>query len=141
DPVCGSAHCALALYWSKRLNKHDFVAYAASPRSGVVKLLLDEKNNRVKLQGKAITVMEGFELCGGYFIVCSTASGCYRETEHFLYWRQLKHCIWTLDCQSKYNMRMHGAIRWPRRSFTFISSAVIQGTTANSTFSLFDVEN
>ncbi|GAB2248644.1 hypothetical protein Droror1_Dr00008526 [Drosera rotundifolia] len=59
DPVCGSAHCALALYWSKRLNKHNFVAYAASPRSGVVKLLLDEKNNRVKLQGKAITVMKG----------------------------------------------------------------------------------
>ncbi|GAB2299235.1 hypothetical protein Dimus_033306 [Dionaea muscipula] len=59
DPVCGSAHCALAPYWSKRLNKCDFVAYAASPRGGVVKLHLDEENNRVKLQGKAVTIMEG----------------------------------------------------------------------------------
>ncbi|KAK3023085.1 hypothetical protein RJ639_043100, partial [Escallonia herrerae] len=28
DPVCGSAHCALALYWSKKLGKCDFVAFA-----------------------------------------------------------------------------------------------------------------
>ncbi|GAB2216440.1 hypothetical protein Droror1_Dr00024213 [Drosera rotundifolia] len=59
DPVCGSAHCALAPYWSKRLNKENFVAFVASPRSGTVKLHLDEENNRVKLQGKAVTVMEG----------------------------------------------------------------------------------
>ncbi|GAB2299237.1 hypothetical protein Dimus_033308 [Dionaea muscipula] len=59
DPVCGSAHCALAPYWSKRLNKCDFVAYAASRRGGVVKLHLDEENNRVKLQGIAVTIMEG----------------------------------------------------------------------------------
>ncbi|KAL9259892.1 putative isomerase [Drosera capensis] len=59
DPVCGSAHCALAPYWSKRLNKENFVAFAASPRSGTVKLHLDEENNRVKLQGTAVTVMEG----------------------------------------------------------------------------------
>lgn len=59
DPVCGSAHCALAFYWSKKLGKTDFIAYAASPRSGTVKLHLDEQNNRVKLQGKAVTVMEG----------------------------------------------------------------------------------
>lgn len=59
DPVCGSAHCALAVYWSKKLQKCDFLAYAASPRSGVVKMHLDEQNNRIKLQGKAVTVMEG----------------------------------------------------------------------------------
>ncbi|XP_074268957.1 uncharacterized protein LOC141592251 [Silene latifolia] len=60
DPVCGSAHCALAVYWSKKLGKCDFVAYAASPRSGIVRLHLDEHNNRVKLQGQAVIVMEGF---------------------------------------------------------------------------------
>ncbi|KAJ0791251.1 putative trans-2,3-dihydro-3-hydroxyanthranilate isomerase [Helianthus annuus] len=27
DPVCGSAHCALALYWHEKLGKCDFVAY------------------------------------------------------------------------------------------------------------------
>lgn len=28
DPVCGSAHCALAPYWCKKLGKCDFVALA-----------------------------------------------------------------------------------------------------------------
>ncbi|GMY16637.1 putative isomerase [Fagus crenata] len=59
DSVCGSANCALALYWSKRLGKCDLVAYAASPRSGVVNIHLDEQNQRVLLRGKAVTVMEG----------------------------------------------------------------------------------
>ncbi|KAL7172336.1 hypothetical protein ACSBR2_031933 [Camellia fascicularis] len=59
DPVCGSAHCALAAYWSKKLGKCDFVAYQASPRGGILNLHLDEKSHRVLLQGKAITVMEG----------------------------------------------------------------------------------
>ncbi|KAJ0113075.1 hypothetical protein Patl1_03414 [Pistacia atlantica] len=59
DPVCGSAHCALAPYWSRKLGKNDFVAYAASPRSGVLNIHLDEQNQRVLLRGKAVTVMEG----------------------------------------------------------------------------------
>ncbi|KAL3827923.1 hypothetical protein ACJIZ3_016725 [Penstemon smallii] len=59
DPVCGSAHCALAPYWSKKLGKCDFVAYQASPRSGVLNLHFDEKNQRVLLRGKAVAVMEG----------------------------------------------------------------------------------
>lgn len=59
DPVCGSAHCALASYWRKKLGKHDFVAYAASPRSGVIKLHLDEETQRVFLRGKAVIVAEG----------------------------------------------------------------------------------
>jgi len=59
DPVCGSAHCALAPYWSKKLEKCDFVANAASPRGGVVNIHLDEQNQRVLLQGKAVTVMQG----------------------------------------------------------------------------------
>lgn len=28
DPVCGSAHCCLAPYWSQKLGKCDFLAYA-----------------------------------------------------------------------------------------------------------------
>ncbi|MBA0882003.1 hypothetical protein Goshw_025827 [Gossypium schwendimanii] len=59
DPVCGSAHCALAPYWSQQLGKLDFVAHAASPRGGIVKIHLDEQNHRVLLRGKAVTVMEG----------------------------------------------------------------------------------
>ncbi|KAK6164709.1 hypothetical protein DH2020_001573 [Rehmannia glutinosa] len=59
DPVCGSAHCALAPYWSKKLGKCDLIAYQASPRSGVLNLHLDEKNQRVLLRGKAVAVMEG----------------------------------------------------------------------------------
>ncbi|KAA8548422.1 hypothetical protein F0562_000106 [Nyssa sinensis] len=59
DPVCGSAHCALAPYWCQKLGKCDFVAYQASPRGGILNLHLDEKNQRLLLRGKAITVMEG----------------------------------------------------------------------------------
>ncbi|KAM7521574.1 hypothetical protein LguiA_011476 [Lonicera macranthoides] len=59
DPVCGSAHCVLAPYWSKKLGKSDFVAYQASPRGGIVNVHLDEKNQRVFLRGKAVAVMEG----------------------------------------------------------------------------------
>ncbi|XP_024975480.1 uncharacterized protein LOC112513444 isoform X1 [Cynara cardunculus var. scolymus] len=59
DPVCGSAHCALAAYWHEKLGKCDFVAYQASPRSGTLHLHLDTKNQRVLLRGKATTVMEG----------------------------------------------------------------------------------
>ncbi|XP_060181425.1 uncharacterized protein LOC132611028 [Lycium barbarum] len=59
DSVCGSAHCALAPYWRKKLGKCDFVALAASPRGGVVNLHLDEEKLRVFLRGKVVAVMEG----------------------------------------------------------------------------------
>lgn len=59
DPVCGSAHCALAAYWHEKLAKCDFVAYQASPRSGTLHINLDKNNQRVLLRGKATTVMEG----------------------------------------------------------------------------------
>ncbi|XP_039165560.1 uncharacterized isomerase BH0283 [Eucalyptus grandis] len=54
-----SAHCALAPYWSEKLGKKDLVALQASPRGGVVKVHLDEQNQRVSLRGKAVTVMRG----------------------------------------------------------------------------------
>ncbi|RDX79291.1 hypothetical protein CR513_40302, partial [Mucuna pruriens] len=59
DPVCGSAHCALASYWSKKLGKCDFNAYQASPRGGILNIHLNEQTQRVLLRGKAVTVMEG----------------------------------------------------------------------------------
>ncbi|KAL7200645.1 hypothetical protein ACSBR1_032548 [Camellia fascicularis] len=62
DLVTGSAHCAIASYWSKKLGKCDFVAYQASARGGILNLHLDEKTQRVLLQGKAITVMEGWSM-------------------------------------------------------------------------------
>ncbi|KAF2579428.1 hypothetical protein F2Q68_00002432 [Brassica cretica] len=59
SPVCGSAHCALADYWSLKMNKCDFLVYAASPRSGTVKIHFDKEKQRVLLTGKAVTVMKG----------------------------------------------------------------------------------
>ncbi|XP_062019803.1 uncharacterized protein LOC133736362 isoform X2 [Rosa rugosa] len=59
DAVTGSAHCGLAPYWCKKLGKCDVVAYQASPRGGTLYIHLDEKNQRVLLRGKAVTVMEG----------------------------------------------------------------------------------
>ncbi|KAL0740316.1 hypothetical protein Bca4012_081829 [Brassica carinata] len=59
DPVCGSAHCPLAHYWSLKMNKCEFVAYSASCRSGTVKVRYDKEEQRVFLTGKAVTVMKG----------------------------------------------------------------------------------
>jgi predicted PhzF superfamily epimerase YddE/YHI9 len=54
DAVTGSAHCALAPYWAKRLGKNIFLAYQASPRGGFLKIRLD--GDRVRIAGQAITV-------------------------------------------------------------------------------------
>ncbi|KAL4588210.1 hypothetical protein LXL04_001092 [Taraxacum kok-saghyz] len=69
DPVTGSAHCALAAYWTEKLEKCDFIAYQASPRSGILDIHLDKKNQRVLLRGRAITVMEGSLLLVKYSVV------------------------------------------------------------------------
>jgi PhzF family phenazine biosynthesis protein len=57
DPVTGSAHCALAPYWSPILGKTEFLAYQASQRGGVLHVRL--AGDRVKLRGRAITVLRG----------------------------------------------------------------------------------
>ncbi|MGI6216612.1 MAG: PhzF family phenazine biosynthesis protein [Coriobacteriales bacterium] len=36
DPVCGSGHCHILPYWSKRLGKSNLVAYQASKRGGTI---------------------------------------------------------------------------------------------------------
>lgn len=57
DPVTGSAHCALTPYWSERLGKRELVAYQASSRGGTLHVEL--AGDRVKLRGRAVTVLRG----------------------------------------------------------------------------------
>lgn len=57
DPVTGSAHCALAPYWGKRLRRDELVGYQASARGGIVKV--HNAGDRVQLTGQAIMVLQG----------------------------------------------------------------------------------
>ncbi|MBW8821542.1 MAG: PhzF family phenazine biosynthesis protein, partial [Streptomyces sp.] len=57
DPVTGSAHTALAPYWSERLGRTDLTGLQASPRSGRVRTGL--RGGRTLLTGGAVTVIEG----------------------------------------------------------------------------------
>jgi PhzF family phenazine biosynthesis protein len=57
DPVTGSAHTALAPYWSERLGRPDLTGLQASPRSGRVRTEL--RGDRTLLVGRAVTVLEG----------------------------------------------------------------------------------
>lgn len=57
DPVTGSAHCALANFWSARLGKKSMRGYQASKRGGYVGVTL--QGERVLLDGQAVTVMKG----------------------------------------------------------------------------------
>lgn len=54
DPVTGSAHCALAPYWSRKLGKQSLVGYQASERGGLVHVAV--KGDRVELAGHAVLV-------------------------------------------------------------------------------------
>ncbi|QOR68210.1 PhzF family phenazine biosynthesis protein [Cytobacillus suaedae] len=58
DSVTGSAHCALASYWKKRLLKSEFKAYQASERGG--ELVVRVVENTVELSGTCRTVFKGF---------------------------------------------------------------------------------
>lgn len=58
DPVTGSAHCALAVYWAEKLNKSILNGYQASIRGGYVGCEI-LSNGRVKLIGRAVTTIEG----------------------------------------------------------------------------------
>ncbi len=57
DPVTGSAHCALAPYWAKKLGRSRLVAYQASARGGTV--WTHVAGDRVTLGGHAVTVLRG----------------------------------------------------------------------------------
>ncbi|KAG4981869.1 hypothetical protein JHK87_026618 [Glycine soja] len=53
DPITGSAQCALAPYWAKKMGKCDLSVYAASPRGGVVHVHFDDQSKRILMRGKA----------------------------------------------------------------------------------------
>lgn len=55
DPVCGSAHCQIADYWSKKLGKTQIHAYQASKRGGHLYCEMRE-NGRIAISGKAALV-------------------------------------------------------------------------------------
>ncbi|GHA15657.1 PhzF family phenazine biosynthesis protein [Streptomyces echinoruber] len=57
DPVTGSAHTALAPFWSDRLGRPDLTGLQASARSGLVRTAL--RGDRTLLAGRAVTVIEG----------------------------------------------------------------------------------
>lgn len=57
DPVCGSAHCCLAPYWSDRLGKGELMAHQVSARGGILRLKC--RGDRVVLGGQAVTVWQG----------------------------------------------------------------------------------
>ncbi|MBC9729784.1 PhzF family phenazine biosynthesis protein [Streptomyces sp. TRM68367] len=57
DPVTGSAHTALAPYWSERLGRTELTGLQASPRSGRVHTKL--RGDRALLSGRAVTVIDG----------------------------------------------------------------------------------
>ncbi|MFH8486600.1 PhzF family phenazine biosynthesis protein [Streptomyces longisporoflavus] len=57
DPVTGSAHTALAPFWSQRLGRAQLTGLQASPRSGLVRTEL--RGDRTLLTGRAVTVIEG----------------------------------------------------------------------------------
>jgi PhzF family phenazine biosynthesis protein len=57
DPVTGSAHCAVAPYWSAKLGKQELRAYQASARGG--ELICRVNGDRVELEGSCSFYMEG----------------------------------------------------------------------------------
>lgn len=54
DPVCGSLHCRLAVYWSAKLNKNNMIAKQLSHRGGL--LHINYSKNKVILSGECRTV-------------------------------------------------------------------------------------
>ena len=58
DPVTGSAHTALAPFWSARLGgRTELTGYQASPRGGYVRVAL--AGDRTLLTGRAVTTIDG----------------------------------------------------------------------------------
>lgn len=57
----GSAHCALCVYWTNKLNLHgqQLTMYQASARGGILLCQWNQNDNTVSLQGNAVTVIQG----------------------------------------------------------------------------------
>ncbi len=56
DPVTGSAHCALAPFWSAKTGRTDFNSHQVSKRGGILKVSL--KGDRVEISGQAKTIFK-----------------------------------------------------------------------------------
>ncbi|MET9953748.1 PhzF family phenazine biosynthesis protein [Streptomyces sp. NPDC006339] len=57
DPVTGSAHTALAPYWSARFGRDDLTGFQGGARTGLVRTRL--RGERTLLNGHAVTVIDG----------------------------------------------------------------------------------
>ncbi|MFJ8669953.1 PhzF family phenazine biosynthesis protein [Streptomyces sp. NPDC093600] len=57
DPVTGSAHTALAPYWSARFGRDELTGFQGGARTGLVRTRL--RGDRTLLTGHAVTVIEG----------------------------------------------------------------------------------
>jgi predicted PhzF superfamily epimerase YddE/YHI9 len=57
DHATGSAHCALAPYWSQHLGGRAMLAHQASPRGAAIEM--EMAGSRVSLRGRAVTIMQG----------------------------------------------------------------------------------
>ncbi|MFF0433392.1 PhzF family phenazine biosynthesis protein [Streptomyces sp. NPDC004327] len=57
DPVTGSAHTALAPYWSPRFGRDDLTGLQGGARTGLVRTRL--RGERTLLNGHAVTVIDG----------------------------------------------------------------------------------
>lgn len=57
DPVTGSAHTALAPFWSARTGRAELTGFQASARGGVVRTAV--RGTRTLLSGNAVTVLDG----------------------------------------------------------------------------------
>lgn len=55
DPVCGSAHCQIADYWARQLDKKEIDAYQASKRGGFLHCEL-LGNGRIAISGEVSVV-------------------------------------------------------------------------------------
>lgn len=55
DPVCGSAHCQIADFWSKELGKDEILAYQASKRGGYLHCRMLGRG-RIAISGQAVPV-------------------------------------------------------------------------------------
>ena len=60
DPVTGSAHSALGVYWSKKFDKGNewMKAYQCSKRGGEIKVKYDSGKDRIMIIGEAVTVSD-----------------------------------------------------------------------------------
>lgn len=57
DPVTGSAHCSLGVYWGQKLKKTELVGFQCSTRGGSVRV--KPACDRVVLGGHAVRVLSG----------------------------------------------------------------------------------